>query len=96
MTDRSPQADTGKDTDEGRVRGWASSTSRWQKVVGIIGLVVLLGPGMGVFGPGSDQGGPGGHGPGGDTPSDVTPPVGGDHTPPEDGDHTPPVDFDDS
>lgn len=78
MADGSQAADTGTDAE---ARGWLSRTSRWQKIVGVVGLVILLGPGMGLFGPGSDQGGPGRHGPGGDTPL-------------QDANHTPPVDFD--
>lgn len=40
--------------------------SRWHIVVGILGLVVLLGPRLGLFGPGSFDHGPGG--PGGEAP----------------------------
>jgi hypothetical protein len=81
MANRPRYPDTGKITDEGPDRRSTTGTSRWQKVVGIIGLVVVLGPGLGIFGPGSGGQGPGGHGPAGDTP-------------PADVDHTPPVDFD--
>lgn len=60
---------------------FGSTTGRWQKVVGIIGLVVLLAVGARMVG---TIGGGGGTGPGGHGPS-VTEPAtedGGGHTPP--------------
>jgi hypothetical protein len=67
MADLRP--DTGDDTAVEPGRGATTGTSRWQKVVGIIGLVVLLWVGYQMFvaGPGlGGGGGPGGggHGPG--------------------------------
>jgi hypothetical protein len=53
MLDPLPSPDTGGDAGVGPDPGPITGTSRWQKVVGIIGLVVLLGPGLGILGPGS-------------------------------------------
>lgn len=68
MPNPGPAPDTGEDSVLPPRRGSMTGTSRWQKVVGIIGLVVLLGPGLGLFGPGSGGQGRGGHGPGGESP----------------------------
>jgi hypothetical protein len=69
MANRPPSPDIGDGTGMGRDHGPTTGTSRWQKVVGIIGLVVVLGVGIKIFGGG---GGPGGHDPGGNTPPAVT------------------------
>lgn len=63
--DSSPYPDTGDDPGLEPDRRSTTRTSRWQKVVGIIGLVVVLWVGNGIFGPGGGGPGPGGHGPGG-------------------------------
>jgi hypothetical protein len=65
-----------------------ASTSRWQIVVGIIGLLVLVVLGIQIFGLAA---GDGGHGPGDDTaPAEVNDV---DSSPEDDG-HTPPGGFD--
>lgn len=80
--------DTGDDTGAGPDRGSTTGTSRprtvvttWQKVVGIIGLLVLLALGARMFGAG------GGHGPGQNTPvenqeQEIDTEDGGGHVPP--------------
>lgn len=73
---------TGVEPDGGPTTGIA----RWQKVVGIIGLVVVLGLGVLMFGPGGGGHGPSPSAPGGDTsgveaPAGEAPPAGG-HAPP--------------
>jgi hypothetical protein len=69
MADRPPHPDTNDDTRVGRGRRSAGGTTRWQKVIGIIGLVVALWVGSEVYNAvvGDFGGGPspGGHGPGG-------------------------------
>jgi hypothetical protein len=62
MADPPPYPDTGDDAGEERDRGSTTGTSRWQKVVGIIGLVVVLLVGIRMFGAVG-----GGQGPGGQT-----------------------------
>jgi hypothetical protein len=61
MPTRSPYPDAGEDIGEGADREPITRTSRWQKVVGIIGLVVLLLVGSRMIGAG------GNHRPGQDT-----------------------------
>jgi hypothetical protein len=85
---------TGSSTDLERGvagRGPTVRVTRWQKVVGAIGLVVVLAVGVRTFG----GGGPGAHGPPGGTPAGEqapSPGVPGDHAPPPGmpGDHAPP------
>lgn len=64
--------------------------TRWQKVVGALGLLVLLGPGLGLFGPGSA--GPNGHG-GPDSTVGPTSEATSDQDP-DSGVHQPPDRFD--
>lgn len=64
------------ETDAGPERG--SGTSRWQKVVGIVGLVLILWLGIQLFGPG---GGPGQHTPAGNQEQQIDQ-DGGGHVPP--------------
>lgn len=95
MADTFSQADTGVESD----RGVPAGTPRWQKVVAMLGVLVVLWVGNdtykvidGDFGGGGDGGG-GGHGPGQeapvenqDQPSDTD--NGGGHTPgPPEGGH---------
>ena len=82
-------ADTGVEPD----RKSTTSTSRWQKVVGIIGIVVVLWVGNDLLNNVLDRGPGGGGGPGpgqGEPPADqeqgTDPDDGGGHAPPE-GDH---------
>lgn len=81
--------DSDDDFRAGPDRGAKTGLARWQKVVGVIGLFVVLGLGILMFaGGGHSSGGfgPGQHGPG--PPISGTPIPGGDHegnTPPIDG-----------
>jgi hypothetical protein len=84
MADRPPIANTNGESAPMSTTG----ASRWQKVVGIIGLVVLVGAGIRLFGL---VGGGGGHVPGG-SPPPAEAPEEGDQTSPEEGGHTPPFD----
>ena len=70
MADLSSQPDTGVGPD----RGVTTGIARWQKVVGVIGLVVVLGLGIQLFAGGGH--GPGALIPGGDQESN-TPPIDG-------------------
>lgn len=70
MADPPRNIDTLDATAVGPDAGSATGMARWQKVVGIIGLVVVLGLGVGMLGSGrggqcpGGQGGPaGGHAP---------------------------------
>lgn len=74
MSDPPRIADTIDATAEGSHAGSTTGMARWQRVVGIIGLAVVLGLGVLMFGPGG-----GGQGPGGEAP-----PAGG-HAPPAGG-----------
>lgn len=58
MADPARNVGTGGDTGVEPGRGSTTGLARWQKVVGIIGLVVVLALGVLMFGTGS-----GGHGP---------------------------------
>lgn len=82
MADRPRNADTGEDTGEESDQASTTGTSRWQKVVGIIGIVVILLVVVLRFGVGGEHG-PGRHDPRGDTPGveDGARPEGG-HAPP--------------
>jgi hypothetical protein len=96
MAETLSQADAGEDTGEGPDRGATTGTSRWQKAVGILGVLVVLWIGNdtykvidGDFGAGA---GGGEHGPGQDTPAenqDQEPDTdtGGGHTGPPEGGH---------
>lgn len=99
MADPPSFPDVSDDTGVGPERGATARTSRWQKAVGIIGLVVVLWVGSetyevlyGDIGDGG-PGGPGGgnHGPGQDTPvenqdQEIDTEDDGGHTPPAGGD----------
>jgi hypothetical protein len=63
MADPTANPDTRDDSGVGPDRRSTSGTSRWQNVVGTIGLVVLLALGARMFGAGGDHG-PGDQGPG--------------------------------
>ena len=81
MPTTSPYPDAGEDIGEGANHEPITSTSRWQKVVGIIGLVVLLLVGSRMIGAG------GNHGPGQNAPVENQ----GQQVDSEDGGHvTPP------
>lgn len=67
MDDPPRNVDTNADTDVRFDRGSATGTSRWQKVVGIIGFVVVLWVGSQMLGAGAGRGG---HSPGMDTPAE--------------------------
>jgi hypothetical protein len=80
MADQSPYPDTGV----GGERGERTGASRWQRVVGIIGLiVVVLAIGILVFrlGFGGDHD-PGGGPRGGNQQQETGTDAGGEHTPP--------------
>jgi hypothetical protein len=91
MADTLAQPDAGEDTGDGPDRGATTGTSRWQKAVGILGLIVVLWVGNdtykvidGDFGGGA--GGGGEHGPSQDAPAEYQDPEnntdnGGGHTP---------------
>jgi hypothetical protein len=72
----------------------AAGTSRWQKVVGTLGLVVLLWVGRGLYGTVTgDVAGGGGHGPAPSAPAQTDEPETdgpGGHVPPAGG-HRPPA-----
>jgi hypothetical protein len=87
-TDSTP--DPGDDTSAGPGREPKPGTSRWQKVVGILGLVVVLWVGNGTYETLTGDFGDGGHGPGENVPvenQDQEPDTDdtGGHTPPEGG-----------
>lgn len=84
MADRPPYPDTDEDTGVGGDGGGTIGTSRWQKVVGIIGLlVVVLAIGLLLFrlGFGGDHD-PGRGTPGGNQEQQTGTDAGGEHTPP--------------
>lgn len=97
-TDVLPDPDNSDGTGVRRGQGATTSTSRWQKVVGIIGLVVLLWVGSDTYDVVVDDsgGGSGGgteeeHGPSQDSPvedqdQEIDSDDGGVHTPPAGGD----------
>jgi hypothetical protein len=73
MGDPTPHPDTGKNSEEPTDRRSTTRTTRWQKVVGIIGLVVV---GFLLFGGGGSVD----HGPGQNPPFETE--NGGGHAPP--------------
>lgn len=79
MADMPPDTDSGGDPRVGTDRGTVTGMARWQKVVGVIGLVVFIGLGIVMFAAGGH--GPGRHGPGALVPVDDhegnTPPIDG-------------------
>jgi hypothetical protein len=72
MAETLSQADAGEDTGEGPDRGATTGTSRWQKAVGILGVLVVLWVGNDTYKviDGDFGGGGGDHGPGQDTPAE--------------------------
>jgi hypothetical protein len=98
QSEETPMAETPSqpDTGVGPDRGAPTGITRWQKAVGILGVLVVLWVGNdtykvidGDFGGG---GGGGGHGPGQDTPvenqdQETDPDNGGGHTGPPEGGH---------
>jgi hypothetical protein len=83
MAHQPPYPNLDKDTGEGLDRGPGSRISRWQKVVGIIGLLVALAIGFLLFGPGlGGDHSPGGATPGGNQEQQTDPGESGEHTPP--------------
>ena len=86
MPETLPHPDTGEGPDPGAT----TSTSRWQKVVGAVGLVVVVWVGSEVYeSVTGDFGGGGGHGPGQNAPVEnqdqETETDGGGHRPPAGG-----------
>jgi hypothetical protein len=90
MAETLSQPDAGEDIGEGPDRGATTSTSRWQKVVGILGVLVVLWVGNDTYKviDGDFGGGAGGaeHGPGQDAPAEnqdqeTDTDNGGGHTP---------------
>ncbi len=82
MTDPARNVEIHDATGVEREGGSTTGIARWQKVVGIIGLLVVLGLGVLMFGPGGGGHGPSRHAPGGDTsgvqaPGGEAPPEGG-------------------
>lgn len=72
MANPPPYPDTGDDSRVEPDREVKPGLARWQKVVGLIGLVVFVGLGFQIFAVGDH--GPGGHAPGGDQEGN-TPPI---------------------
>ena len=68
MADPHANIETGEDTDVGSHGGARPRIPGWQKVVGIVGLVLLLLLGARMLGGGGLGGGGFDHGPGSDTP----------------------------
>lgn len=93
MADPPRHPDTEDDTGVESDRGATTGTSRWQKVVGIIGLLVVLWIGNQMVGqltgsgpgPGGGDPGPGQHAPPAETQEEETDTGDGDHQPPGDG-----------
>lgn len=82
MSDPSHTADAGGEPEPAR------RSSRWQILVGIIGLIAVVWIGLQMLSGGEH--GPGRHGPGGDqTPTEAPADPAGD--PPDGGGHTPPA-----
>ncbi|MBA2386151.1 MAG: hypothetical protein H0V69_03555 [Acidimicrobiia bacterium] len=71
--------DAGEDAVVGRGRGAVTGTSRWQKLIGILGVVVVVWVGGDLFDAVTGSGGGPGGGPGDQAPGDQAP---GDHAPP--------------
>lgn len=89
MTDPPRNTDTGVEPHSTVTTG----TSRWQKVVGIIGLLVVLWIGNQMVGQLTGSGpGPGQHAPPAEIEEEETDTGDGDHQPPGDSDHQPPED----
>lgn len=98
MPRRSAQLESGGEAGHGIVAGpdrvAVTGTSRWQKVIGLVGVVVVLWVGGDLVdivtadGGGPGRAGPGGQGPSSDAPAgDVT--SDGDQAPPGGGAHDP-------
>jgi hypothetical protein len=87
-TDSTPGASDDPSEESGREP--KPGTSRWQKVVGVLGLVVVLWVGSGAYETLTVEGGDPRHGPGQNAPvenQDQEPDDGGGHTPPPEGGH---------
>jgi hypothetical protein len=84
MADPPPYPDTHEDTGVRRARRATTGSSRWQKVVGIIGLVVVvLAIGIVLFRVGfAGDHDPGKGTPGGNQEQQTGTDTGGEHTPP--------------
>lgn len=88
------QGDVVREADTGHDRHRTSRASRWQRTVGVAGLVAVLWAGSNLYevidrgsvGPGGG-GGAAGHGPAGGVPT--TQPMGGGHQGPPSGGHGP-------
>lgn len=86
MAETRSQPDAGEDTGEGPDRGATTGTSRWQKVVGILGVLVVLWVGNDTYKVIDGDFGGGEHGPSQDAPAEnqdqeTDTDDGGGHTP---------------